>query len=429
MYLNFYGLNKEPFSITPDPDFIFLSPSHKEALAAIIYGVEKRKGFVQISGEVGVGKTTILRTYLDQHADGRLRTVYLFNPNLTFPALLKTVCHELGFYPVTEDPDGMLRDLHMFLIREYREGGNMALVIDEAQNVPEATLEGLRMLSNLETSTDKLIQIVLSGQPEFDETLNRHELRQLKQRIAVRATIAPLDAHESADYIRHRLARAGGRERLFSPGALTTIIRRSQGIPRLMNILCDNALITSFGNQKREVEPDVAREVIRDFDGKKRAIPRLRLSFLAVLIIFATAAFGWFSLESSDGGKLRTDKTLPASSVKQAAIRLTMPARLEAPQPEAAGKVFPVERTVKAGDSLGSLVGEVYGQRSVRYVEIVKQYNSGIKDRNFIYVGERIIFPQVEPQVQTGGKNKNQRHVSHRARRVQKRSIKSAASG
>jgi general secretion pathway protein A len=396
MYLNFYGLQKEPFHITPDPDFLFLGPSHREALAAIIYGVEKRKGFVQISGEVGVGKTTILRTYLDQHADGGLRTVYLFNPNLAFPALLKTVCHELGFYPVAEDPDVMLRELHMLLIREYREGGNMALVIDEAQNVPRATLEGLRILSNLETSKDKLIQIVLSGQPELDETLNRHELRQLKQRIAVRATISPLNAQESADYIRHRLARAGGRDGLFSPGALTMIIRHSRGIPRLMNILCDNCLITAFGNQKKEVEPAVAREVIRDFDGEKVAAPRFRWSYLAVLLIFAIAAFVWFSLENSDGDGVRSRTTLSAPPVKQAAIRMALPARVEAPQPKAAGKSSHVERTVKAGDSLGSLVGEVYGQRSPGYVEIVKQYNSGIKDGNFIYVGERIGFPKIE---------------------------------
>jgi general secretion pathway protein A len=302
MYIDFFRLKKEPFQITPDPDFFFLSPSHKEALAAVIYGVAKRKGFVQISGEVGVGKTTILRTYLDKHVDERFRVVYLFNPNLTFPALLMTVCSELGFHPLSKDPDGITRELQMFLIREYQNGMNVVLVIDEAQNMPMKTLEGLRMLSNLETSTAKLLQIILSGQPEFDEILNRHELRQLKQRIAVRATILPLNAKESADYIRHRLARAGGKVELFSSGALTAIIKRSQGIPRLINILCDNALITAFGNQNQEVGAAVVQEVIRDFDGMGGTIRDSRWIFITVLLILGITAFGWFSWRASVGG-------------------------------------------------------------------------------------------------------------------------------
>ena len=209
MYLNFFGLNKEPFGITPDPAFLFLSPSHKEALAVVMYGVQQRKGFIVITGEVGVGKTTILRSYLARTDKDLLKTVYLFNTNVTFPALLKTICRELAAPVVLDDPAETLRQLHQFLIREYRRGCNIVLVIDEAQNIPLETLENIRMLSNLETDTEKLIQIIFSGQPEFDQLLDRHELRQLKQRIAVRTTIAPLTAKESAAYIKYRLIKAG----------------------------------------------------------------------------------------------------------------------------------------------------------------------------------------------------------------------------
>jgi len=269
MYLNFYGLNKEPFNITPDPAFLFLSPSHKEALAVVMYGVENRKGFIVITGEVGLGKTTILRSYLELAVNERLKTVYLFNANVTFPALLETICRELAIPVIADDPGEMLRQLHLSLIQEYQRGFNIVLIVDEAQNMPLETLENIRMLSNLETDTDKLIQVIFIGQPEFDQLLDRQELRQLKQRIAVRAVIAPLNPKESAAYIRFRLARAGNREAaIFSPGALKRIVRHARGIPRVLNILCDTALITAFGYQKKQVNRAIAAEQARRYTGE-----------------------------------------------------------------------------------------------------------------------------------------------------------------
>ena len=192
MYLDFYHLKREPFQVTPDPEFLYLSPSHKEALAAIVYGVEQRKGIIAVTGEVGTGKTTILRSYLGQADPERLKSAYVFNPNVSFPVLLQTIFQELGIPPESGEASEMVDRFHRYLIEEYEKDHTVVLFIDEAQNMPVETLENLRMLSNLESSEDKLLQIVLCGQPELESLLGRNELRQLKSRIAVRANISPL---------------------------------------------------------------------------------------------------------------------------------------------------------------------------------------------------------------------------------------------
>ena len=271
MYERFYGLRKAPFHITPDPEFLFLSPTHKEALASIVYGVEMRKGFVLIVGEVGLGKTTILRSYLERVDKKRLRIIYIFNPNVPFSALLDSIEQAAGLDVRPED-DVVVRvhRLSEVLIEEYRQGRNVVLVVDEAQNMPVETLENLRLLSNLETSKDKLIQIALIGPPELEGLLDRHELRQLKQRIAVRSTLAPLRATESLAYIRYRLKKAGPEDtRVFTKGALRRIVKHGKGIPRTLNILCDNALITGLGYQKKPVTTAIVREVIADLKGQR----------------------------------------------------------------------------------------------------------------------------------------------------------------
>jgi general secretion pathway protein A len=272
MYLNFFHLRQEPFQITPDPAFLYLSPSHKEALASIIYGIQNRKGFIAITGEVGVGKTTIVRSYLASSHRRKVKPIYFFNANITFENFVKTVCRELGVQTASNDVHGMIDQLHQALIDEYEQRHNLVLIVDEAQNMPVETLEQLRMLSNLETSKEKLIQIVLVGQPELNEKLNRSELRQLKQRIAIRATINPLTKRESLSYIKRRLSEVAIEDcEIFTAGALKRIIRHARGIPRLLNILCDNALIAGYGYQKKPVTSRIAREVIDDFEGRPRA--------------------------------------------------------------------------------------------------------------------------------------------------------------
>lgn len=269
MYNEFYQFKKEPFNVTPDPDFFFMSSSHKEALAAIIYGVERRKGFIAIIGEVGLGKTTVLRSYLQQAKSDALKAVYIFNANVSFGGLLKNIYRELGLKLQTGQISELIDHLHQFLISEYKQGHNVALIVDEAQNMPTETLENLRMLSNLETAEEKLIQIVLIGQPELQERLQRKELRQLNQRIALRHTIAPLSREESLGYIHHRLERVAlSAEPVFSKSALSLISKHSQGIPRIINIVCDNALIAGFGSNKKPVTRKIVRQVIADLEGK-----------------------------------------------------------------------------------------------------------------------------------------------------------------
>jgi general secretion pathway protein A len=266
MYIDYYGFTKQPFQTTPDADFLFLSPSHKEALASIIYGIEQRKGFIAITGEVGVGKTLILRSYLETVEKTKQKTIYIFNPSVTFESLLITILKELGVKPVSGQATEMVTQLHELSIAEYRNGGVVVLVIDEAQNIPAETLEGIRMLSNLETSTEKLIQIVLVGQPELEALLDRHELRQVRERIAVHARILPLTKTESFAYIDHRLAHASINKRpIFSKAALDLIVRTAKGIPRRLNIICDSALITGFGYQQPTISRKIAKEVIADF--------------------------------------------------------------------------------------------------------------------------------------------------------------------
>lgn len=297
MYLDFYGFRAEPFHITPDPDFLYLSPSHKEALAAIIYGVQQRKGFITITGEIGLGKTTIVRSYLERYDPNRVKTVLVFNANVSFTGLLRVIYRELGLEPPDLDPYELVHHLHTALIKEYQAGWNVVLIIDEAQNMPVETLENLRMLSNLESTKDKLVQIILIGQPELENTLNLHQLRQLKQRIAIRTTIKPLTPQESLDYIRHRLSLVHSAPReVFTQGALELIIKEAQGIPRKINIICDNAFITGFGYGRKPVTEQIVREVIADLEGRTQT-PRRRgrkIALAGLCAFFLAVGLLWY---------------------------------------------------------------------------------------------------------------------------------------
>jgi general secretion pathway protein A len=293
MYLDFYHLNREPFRITPDPEFLYLSPSHKEALAAIAYGVEQRKGIIAVTGEVGTGKTTILRYYLGKADPERLKAAHVFNPAVSFPDLLRTIFRELGIPSGSDDASGRIDRFHQYLIEEYKKDNTVVLFIDEAQNMPVETLENLRMLSNLESSEDKLLQIVLCGQTELEPLLDRNELRQLKSRIAVRATISPLRRKESLAYIRHRLSMSTPKESdIFTKAALERIVRKAKGNPRSINVLCDNALITGYGYDEKSVGFRTAGEIIADMEG--RSPPGIRAWALASIGLFLFLAAGFW---------------------------------------------------------------------------------------------------------------------------------------
>ncbi len=319
MYLAYYGLKREPFHTTPDPSFLFLSPSHKEALGAIIYGIEKRKGFIAIIGEVGVGKTSILRAYLEQKVSQKQKTVYLFNPVLSFHDLLIAIFRGLEIEPKHEGVPDLVNQLHEVLVAEYQTGGTVVLAIDEAQNMPVETLENLRMLSNLETSTDKLIQIILLGQPELSSLLSQPALRQFQQRIALWATICALTEEESRVFIEHRIARActigtpllfAKNETapvLFTKSALTLIARQAEGIPRRINVLCDNALITGFGRQCKPVPVSVVREIIGDVNSREVSEPKPKLRWavaIGVVLFFLILSIFFFFDSSSRNRKV-----------------------------------------------------------------------------------------------------------------------------
>ncbi|MFB3786782.1 MAG: AAA family ATPase [bacterium] len=290
MYLNFYNMIREPFHVTPDPSFLFLSPTHKEALASIIYGIEQRKGFISIIGEVGTGKTTIIRSFLERIDRTKIKPVYVFNSNISIKELLKTFFQEMEIAPLSDKLDDLFRQVHEVLIEEYRKENVVVLIVDEAQNMPIETLEQLRVLSNLETTNDKLIQIVLVGQPEFAHKLNLHKLRQLKQRISIQAKINPLTDKESHQYIQHRLSQVTLRDdKIFSKGALKHIVKHAAGIPRSLNILCDNTLIAGYGAQKNPVPGWIAKQVITEFEGldqPKRLSWRYALALAAVALLF-----------------------------------------------------------------------------------------------------------------------------------------------
>ncbi len=304
MYLEFYNLKTEPFRITPDPEFLYLSPSHREALATIIYAVEQGKGFMALVGEVGLGKTTLLQAFLQERLGVKEKVIYLFNSRFSYAGLLRALARELDLEAAYEEPEALLDRIYQALIREYAQGNTVVLLIDEAQGLPVETLEGLRQISNLETPTDKLLQIVLVGQPELTAKLDRYELRQLKQRIAVQAVLSPLTRKESREYLRFRLEKAGGRaEDIFTPRALEMIVRRARGIPRALNILADNALVTGFGYLRKPISVKVVNEVSADLEGRKKSffrrwVPASQAALLVGLVVLGVSIY----YQQSDSG-------------------------------------------------------------------------------------------------------------------------------
>lgn len=258
MYCEFFGFNEKPFTITPNPNFIFLSSTHKEAFAHLLYGIDNHAGFIALTGEVGTGKTTVLRTLLAQLDPEKYRSALIFNPCLSREQLLANICRDLGVEVREDNSLGYLDDLNRFLLEQNRVGRTVVLVIDEAQDLEPDVLEQIRLISNLETERDKLIQIILAGQPELNVLLNRHDLRQLSQRITVRCRLTPMQLHDTADYISHRLKISGSRiPGLFSSGAVKQIYRYSQGIPRLINVACEQALVMAWTQESLNITPSI----------------------------------------------------------------------------------------------------------------------------------------------------------------------------
>jgi general secretion pathway protein A len=341
MYLRFFGLNEKPFAITPDPRYLYLSERHAEALAHLLYGINEAGGFIQLTGEVGTGKTTVVRTLLSRvphHAD----VAVILNPRVTPVEFLLTICEELGLDIADADRDSvkqMVDALNRRLLSAHADGRRIILIVDEAQNLSAEVLEQVRLLTNLETPTQKLLQIILIGQPELRELLDRTELRQLAQRITGRYHLEPLSREETLGYVRHRLRVAGAAEDIFTPSALAEVHRLAAGIPRVINVTCDRALLGAYTQETRKVTSSLVRRAAGEVYGR-RFVP-LWMGWVAGalgLVGIAGAAFvGWQlwqrQISPLHASRNRAHVAAPADSAAGAPLPVT--AHPPAPTPAA----------------------------------------------------------------------------------------------
>lgn len=263
MYLDYYGLKKLPFSIASSPEFFFASASHEEALAALLYGINERKGIMLLTGEVGTGKTTVCKSLLER-LSGSAKTSLILNPYFNPAQLLCAILEDFGVKPKNNNRLTLLNQLNRFLIESNAQNCPAVLVVDEAQNLTARQLEQIRILTNLETSWHKLLQVVISGQPELDEKLRKHSLRQLKQRVSIRCCLRSLNQKEISHYINHRLKKAGKKKVIIAQESLPIIYEFSQGIPRLINMLCDRAMLCGFARSTHNLDAKVFTDCVKE---------------------------------------------------------------------------------------------------------------------------------------------------------------------
>ncbi len=350
MYLDFHGFREKPFNLTPDPRFVFLSKTHKEAFAHLLYGISHRVGFIGLTGEVGSGKTTVLRALLGQLDPDHHRTALIFNPCLSAPELLQNINREFGI-PTSSSSLGPLDGLNQFLLQQNAEGRTVVLIIDEAQDLEAPVLEQIRLISNLETDREKLIQIVLSGQPELAQILERNEMRQLSQRIVVRYHLQPMDFEDTVHYISHRLQVAGARNGLiFSGGALKRIYSYSQGLPRLVNAACDMALMAAYSRDATRITSRITATGIKDMTRntavrflKERLVLIPTFVMLAVLIAASVYFFRPDFINSyirpavkETEGQTKKDAVITGAEL----FRAMMAELGSVPEPESARRAF-----------------------------------------------------------------------------------------
>jgi general secretion pathway protein A len=334
MYTSFFGLSEKPFAITPDPRYLYLSERHAEALAHLLYGINEAGGFVQLTGEVGTGKTTIVRTLLSRvphHAD----VAVILNPRITPVEFLLTICEELGVGLEEADRDSvkqMVDALNRRLLSAHADGRRVVVIVDEAQNLSAEVLEQVRLLTNLETATHKLLQIILIGQPELRELLDRNDLRQLAQRITGRYHLKPLTREETQGYVRHRLRVAGASGEIFAPAALREVHRLASGIPRVINVCCDRALLGAYTQERRQVTPALLRRAAGEVYGRRFAPPWLAwVAASIVLTGFTAAAFVGFSAWQRQTSALRAAVKAPPAAVRSPPAAPSQPIVAAAP--------------------------------------------------------------------------------------------------
>ena len=274
MYESFYGLRERPFNLTPDPKFLYLSEKHKEAFAHLLYGIRNRSGFVMISGEIGTGKTTLCRNLLNQ-LDSNTEVAFIFNPFLSAIELMKKINQEFGIESEADTVLELTEELNVHLLHSSALGKDCVLVIDEAQNLSPQVLEQIRLLSNLETDSEKLLQIILIGQPELVEKLSLRELRQLNQRITARYHLKSLSADETLQYVAYRIHVAGGRKRInFTKSAVKQVYKLSGGVPRMINALCDRTLLIGYTKEQHVISAKLVKQAAKEIRGEKITAPK-----------------------------------------------------------------------------------------------------------------------------------------------------------
>lgn len=336
MYTSFFGLSEKPFAITPDPRYLFMSERHAEALAHLLYGITEAGGFIQLTGEVGTGKTTVVRSLLERmpgHAD----VAVILNPQLSPLQFVLTICEELGIF-LREDDTTSLKDLidvlNRRLLDAHAKGRRIVVIVDEAQNLTPETLEQVRLLTNLETPSQKLLQIILIGQPELREVLDRMELRQLAQRITGRYHLAPLTRPETASYVNHRLRVAGANGEIFTSQALREVHRLSNGIPRIINVICDRALLGAFTQESHRVSPALIRAAASEVYGRSFSPPWMNVAAGGALAAaLAIMAFGIWLLLRTPHSEAQPQPVAAATATPAQPVEAA-PAPQVAPPPE-----------------------------------------------------------------------------------------------
>ncbi len=296
MYSEFFGLNEKPFSITPDPRYLYMTNRHSDALAHLIYGIRESGGFIQLTGEVGTGKTTLIRSLLEQMPEAAKLAVIL-NPNLSALEFLAAICEELDIpLPEQRTRSSLISALNRYLLQAHAEGVRVVLIVDEAQTLDAELLEQVRLLTNLETTKQKLLQIILIGQPELRELLARADMRQIAQRITGRFHLEPLSRAETQAYVRHRMRVAGAQHEVFRPGALRALYKYSGGVPRLINVVADRALLAGYTIDSPKISGRLVRRAAAEvFGGTRRRwwpYPVIGALVLLLLALLAPLQFG-----------------------------------------------------------------------------------------------------------------------------------------
>ena len=341
MYASFFGLSEKPFAITPDPRYLFMSERHAEALAHLLYGITEAGGFIQLTGEVGTGKTTIVRSLLERmpgHAD----VAVILNPQLTPVQFILTICEELGIFVRDEDTTSikdLVDILNKRLLEAHAKGRRIVVIVDEAQNLSPETLEQVRLLTNLETRSQKLLQIILIGQPELRDVLSRVELRQLAQRITGRYHLAPLTRDETIAYVNHRMRVAGCNVEVFSNAALREVHRLSDGVPRIINVICDRALLGAFTQETHHITPALIRSAAGEVYGRSFSPPWAKpLTAVAAAIAVLVLTIGLWQLVATRGVEqsapvvAATSASTPAASAPASQPIAPAPASPEPPK-------------------------------------------------------------------------------------------------